>query len=351
MKNWKFLPVPFLLAVPMMAGAQSSVTLYGLVDVAVSVQNLGKGNVNSMQGGSYPSRLGVKGTEDLGGGLSATFQQEGDLNVDAGTGNATGGGFTFSRISLVGLKGSLGQLEMGRSYTPAFLGALNHDYSAYGFYNSLLTFTAIPGGITTRYSNGLFYTSPDLSGVTMRAAASLGERSTAPKTVGNAFGLSAVYKKDNFGLDAYYQVDQVGLPIGAATPLSAAGKVQAGLGGQYTVSGVRLLAGYGQVKTNGLSDKVTATNVGVVIPVGVGQILGQIMRINGSAATGAAPSAVAWGAAYRYFMSKRTSLYVTAGQTRNNATATYALFSTVPNVPSAAGISPRGFAVGIQHSF
>ena len=350
MKNWKYLPVASLLAAPLIAGAQSSVNIYGLVDLGVAVQNLGNGRSTSMVGVSYPSRIGFKGTEDMGGGLKANFQLEADINVDTGAGNAAGG-LAFTRISTVGLEGSFGRIDLGRTYTPAFLAVLNHDYSGYAYYNSTLVFTAIPGGATTRYSNGIFYTSPNWSGLTVRAAMSLGERTATPKDVGNTFGMSAVYAKDNLGLDAYYQADKVGLPVGSAAPTSAASKVQAGLGGRYTIAGVRLLAGYGQVKTDGLSDKVTGTNVGFVFPVGQGEIMGQLTKLKADAATGEKPSALAWGATYRYFLSKRTTLYTTAGQTRNNSTGNFALFTTVPNLPSSVGAQPKGFAVGIAHTF
>jgi predicted porin len=107
------------------ASAQSSVTLYGRVDLSVA-KPIGSDNKN-MQNGSG-SRLGFRGVEDLGGGMSALFNIE--TRFDADTGGAqsvpvcdtcTGNRFWGAR-SFVGLQGGFGQIVFGREYTTAFLG-------------------------------------------------------------------------------------------------------------------------------------------------------------------------------------------------------------------------------------
>jgi predicted porin len=107
------------------ASAQSSVTLYGRVDLSLA-KNIGSDTKN-MQNGSG-SRLGFRGVEDLGGGLSALFNIE--TRFDADTGGAqsvpvcdtcTGNRFWGAR-SFVGLKGGFGQVVFGREYTTSFLG-------------------------------------------------------------------------------------------------------------------------------------------------------------------------------------------------------------------------------------
>lgn len=106
------------------ASAQSSVTLYGRVDLSVA-RNIGS-NAKQMQNGSG-SRLGVRGVEDLGGGLSALFNIEHRFDADTGAsqnfnvGNGTQNRFWGGR-SLVGLQGGFGQVVFGREYTTAFLG-------------------------------------------------------------------------------------------------------------------------------------------------------------------------------------------------------------------------------------
>jgi len=98
------------------ATAQSSVTLYGRVDLSIN-KNIGS-NTKNMSNGSG-SRLGVRGTEDLGGGLSALFNVE--HRFDADTGMISAQRFWNGR-SLVGLKGGFGQVVFGREYSTAFLG-------------------------------------------------------------------------------------------------------------------------------------------------------------------------------------------------------------------------------------
>ena len=100
------------------ASAQSSVTLYGRVDLSVA-KNLGS-DAKEMQNGSG-SRLGLRGSEDLGGGLSALFNIEHRFNADTGA-DSTGGLRFWNGRSLVGLKGGFGQVVFGREYTTSFLG-------------------------------------------------------------------------------------------------------------------------------------------------------------------------------------------------------------------------------------
>lgn len=344
------LPLIAIAALPLATHAQSSLAVYGLVDLGVAVENRGAGNVRLLHNLAYPSRIGFRGIEDLGGGLSANFVLEGDVAVDTGGAGAAGTGLDFARVALVGLRGPFGELQLGRSYTPGFLTALNHDNLAYGFYNSLLVFSAGAGGITTRYSNGLFYMSPNLNGLTVRAAAALGERAVAPKRIGDAYGVGATYRTGPVSFDAYYQVDQLGVP--AATPTSSAQRTQTGAGVQWKGAALTLVAGYGQTETDGLNNKSTGINFGATMAVGaVGEVLAHVVRVKTNAAAGTSPKALAWGLTYRHQMSKRTTVYATAGQTRNNATGAFPLFSTKLSAPTAAGADPRGFGVGIMHRF
>jgi len=100
------------------ASAQSSVTLYGRVDLSVN-KNIGS-DVKNISNGSG-SRLGFRGTEDLGGGLSALFNIEHRFNADTGA-DSSGNVRFWNGRSLVGLQGGFGQIVFGREYTTAFLG-------------------------------------------------------------------------------------------------------------------------------------------------------------------------------------------------------------------------------------
>jgi len=118
------------LAVVGAASAQSSVTLFGVVDAAISgFKNTSETpfgisastTKTAMTSSGYnSSRLGFRGTEDLGGGLAASFWLEAGINNQNGTGAATGGGLDFNRRSTVSLSGAFGEVRLGRDYTPTF---------------------------------------------------------------------------------------------------------------------------------------------------------------------------------------------------------------------------------------
>src|SRR5881398_1593497 len=95
------------------AWAQSSVTLFGVVDVGVAhLTGDGTHNNGLSTGGANISRLGFRGTEDLGGGLAASFWLEAGLDVDTGNGKATGGALSFNRRATASLSGNWGEVRL-----------------------------------------------------------------------------------------------------------------------------------------------------------------------------------------------------------------------------------------------
>ena len=103
--------------------AQSNVTIYGVLDSGVEhLTNVGatRSGLTRMPGlgVSVPSRLGFRGTEDLGGGLKAVFTLESGFGTDTGTLNQ--GGRFFGRQAFVGLSGSWGAVTLGRQYSMLF---------------------------------------------------------------------------------------------------------------------------------------------------------------------------------------------------------------------------------------
>src|SRR6478672_11453613 len=113
------------------AMAQSSVTLFGVVDATYAYGSGSVAKKSQLTNSGYnSSRLGFRGVEDLGGGMSASFWLEAGLNNDNGTGGvtntnnqaatSTGGGLVFNRRSTVSLNGGFGEVRLGRDYTPQF---------------------------------------------------------------------------------------------------------------------------------------------------------------------------------------------------------------------------------------
>ena len=118
------------------AMAQSSVTLYGVADAGIGKIKYGSGgttpgndasNKVEFQSGSLMtngnSRIGVRGVEDLGGGLKAGFWLEGEIFGDDG--NASG--FNFKRRSTVSLAGGFGEVRLGRDLTPGYSKFISYD--------------------------------------------------------------------------------------------------------------------------------------------------------------------------------------------------------------------------------
>ena len=112
------------------ASAQSSVTMFGVVDLSLRYVNNDASTYQLAQDGMAASRLGFRGVEDLGGGLKASFWLEGALGPDTGRGGASFGNgtsaaqpknaFLFTRRSTVSLSNQWGEIRLGRDYTPTF---------------------------------------------------------------------------------------------------------------------------------------------------------------------------------------------------------------------------------------
>src|SRR5665647_2881221 len=165
------------LAVVGAASAQSSVTLFGVVDAAVSYGSGDVSNKTQLTNSGYnSSRLGFRGVEDLGGGMSASFWLEAGLANDDGQGAATNSnnqasgagagvngrqGLTFNRRSTVSLAGGWGELRLGRDYTPQFWNLTVFDPFGTNGAGTTQTLNSIITGVTAvRASNSVGYFLP-----------------------------------------------------------------------------------------------------------------------------------------------------------------------------------------------
>lgn len=175
------------------AQSQSNVVLYGIVDGGLRFDRTQAGTLSSVVGGGASgSRLGVRGTEDLGSGMKANFVLEQGVDIsdnsvpqgDVGSGNtattprtSTGGRF-FSRVATVGLSGVFGNLRFGRDYSPYYNAWSAADPFGAG---TVGTLTNISAGNITRFDNGIFYDLPSelIGGIKGSLALRLGESSTS----------------------------------------------------------------------------------------------------------------------------------------------------------------------------
>ena len=133
------------------ASSGSSVTIYGIVDAAiehytnVDAQGNSRTWMPSLGGGMFPSRLGFRGTEDLGGGLKAIFTLEDGVYVDTG---GNGQNRLFGRQAWVGLAGDWGQLTLGRNYNMIYNSTFDFDIFGPSQYGLGSLDSAIPNGRT-----------------------------------------------------------------------------------------------------------------------------------------------------------------------------------------------------------
>jgi len=122
----KFAALAVLAAASAGAYAQSSVTLFGIIDEAGRYVKNGDLKIKSLaSGGINTSRLGVRGTEDLGGGLKAGFWLETGLNADSGT--QSDSTRFWNRRTTVSLLGNFGEVRLGRDFTPTYTGYSDYD--------------------------------------------------------------------------------------------------------------------------------------------------------------------------------------------------------------------------------
>ncbi|OYV01571.1 MAG: porin, partial [Burkholderiales bacterium PBB5] len=178
------------------ANAQSSVTLFGLVDLSLNSVKNGANTTKTMDSNMLNSnRLGFRGVEDLGGGMSASFWLEGGMANDTGS----PAGFNFQRRSTVSLSGSFGEIRLGRDYSNTFSTKATYDaYGANGMGTLLNLYASgvanLGSGATTvvRTDNMVGYFLPgNLGGLYGSVQVSAGESATGNKATGFRLGYAA----------------------------------------------------------------------------------------------------------------------------------------------------------------
>lgn len=301
-----------VLGVAGVAHAQSSVTLYGIVDAAVIKDKDQATELRS--GGLSSSRLGFKGTEDLGGGLSAVFKLEGGMALDTGTPDA----FKFNRESYVGLAGGFGEVRFGKNWTA-------YDDIAFNT-NSVFDSTFAPTNIWTAYAlynsnpdNGIKYVSPTFGGVSGAFTTNLRESGDARTT-----SFHVKYEGGPVYAGLGYQIDKVGT---AETKFTI-------VNGSYDFGVAKLLGSVGRVAIDGGAD-VDELSLGADFPVGDALTLSA--GVASSKVDGGSETARSAALGLSYALSKRTTAY--GGVRKDNDAAT-----------AAGGIDTR-YGVGIRHTF
>ncbi len=354
------------------AAATSSVTIYGLIDASIGYVSSANGRLLRVDSGHMNgSRLGFKGSEDLGGGLRANFLLEMGLNADSGTlgQNQGAGAKGFGRGALIGLSGSMGEIRLGRTVT-----AISSEVQAVGDPFGLGSSGNLQGiqPASGRVNNSIWYQTPAINGFIGKISYAPGETSqpagsglgssTGSSVVGalfyagKAFSAAASYTQHKhitdgssvrwFNSGAAYDFGVAKVfgsfatfknPGAAITPATqAAADNNLGFAGFPTV-------GY----YSGQDD--LSASLGVAVPFGVNTVLAQVVHVNDRGPLNRDATQV--GVAFIHALSKRTSLYADYGRVKNRNGSGYALTGAT----SQAAPNPNGNSdalhLGVRHAF
>jgi predicted porin len=407
-------------ALPGFAQAQSSLTMYGVVDASAQWSNqafnssvsynsttkqlgVGRGAAgwSLANGVAMGSRFGIRGSEDLGGGLKAIFTLEhrfdvtdGDISGGASTGQSRVAGAVSSDSSTNGVKfwngqawvgvssSQWGQVTAGRQYTPIFWALYPADFTAYQYYNnwsgptgSTLA-TVIPQG-PVRANDSVAYKSPTFGGLTVYAMYAFGERlpNGSSEALADTTSIKKIGTGDIYGIAAGWQLG--GLYIGggyhgidnnatAANGSALVGNVPTvgtsvgAITASYKWESFGVSVGYTQVNFQQFYNNTTnSANVNNILlsafaNVGTGRVLFNYYNTNNHdfkssylVGTSTIPAAInnnstnSFGLTYEYPLSKRTAMYVSGGM------SDFSNFQPSGTTP----IKPSAVALGLRHMF
>jgi predicted porin len=323
------------------ASAQSSVTLFGIVDAGIARLSAGGNSKTGMTNSGYnSSRLGFRGVEDMGGGLKAGFWLEGQLSNDDG--NAAG--MNWQRRSTVSLMGGFGEIRLGRDYTPTFWNLTVYDpFGTNGIgSNTTIGMTGAAGNnvAAVRSNNAISYFSPAMGGFSFQVMKAFGENVSGTTKNNDYLGFRAGYAAGPVSFHGAY-----GKTEGTTDALDQ--KVM-NFGGSFKAGVITGSLLYTQEKT-GSGLKITAIEPGIMVAVGAGVIRASYARhdVKGSSNDW---NKIAVG--YLHNMSKRTTLYTTYARLGNKGTSARTVANNGLTAPAATpGGNASGFEFGIRHAF
>ena len=372
------------------AFAQSNVTMYGTLDANVNWTDTGFGRKMQVgTGGLNASRFGFKGSEDMGGGTKAVFILEAGFSMDtqsmgtsapvlgindtvASTGGANGTGpQIFSRQGLVGLEGNWGTVHFGRLYTATYVGtAVVADPAVGGLYASLGNIQN--SGLVPRVNNGITYKTPNMNGfygwftysagaennVSGNVPTAAGATTTTNDKAGRGYDLAGLYSNGPLnGILSYWHFNKASWAAGETDLAVAKGVL---LAANYDFKAVKVYAAYLSGKVEGGNyenvtksfDQTKTWYLGAAVPVSAsGRVLVNYLHFDDQSP--ANKDFKAWGIAYLYYMSKRTTLYADYGKLDNSLTSTQAMVTggDIAGTISAPGKDASGFMLGMRHMF
>ena len=319
----------------------SSVTLFGIIDTGVRYTNNGNDRrVDVATDGLASSRLGVRGVEDLGGGLRAGFWVEGAMRGDDGTAQ----GQTWQRRQTVSLLGGFGEIRLGRDYAPTFWNATVFDPFGTNGVGAFSNIHAPHVGIGqfVRNNNTVGYFLPgNLGGLYGQVMVAAGEAVSPNKYLGGRVGWQA----GPINVAVAYGQNYVNPAVAGDETAQIAN-----VGAAYTIGPATIMGSYGRftfannTRTNAL--------IGATVKLGPGSLRAAYSRFTNDDAAVNDANQIAVG--YIYDMSRRTAVYGTVSRVSNDTAAAFGANSGGNNgggIAPAAGKNYTGAEIGVRHSF
>ena len=327
------------------AAAAQNVSVYGVIDTGFQNHNNGTETYSRAADNALAtSRLGFRGSEDLGGGLKANFQLEGQLNPSTGSMGSTTvtANEVFNREAWVGISGGLGEIRMGRQDV-TYAQDIDIGTSQFGnFGNRAINGTAIELG--TDQKNVVKYVSPTVGGFSLQLGfGSANAAGATTDTAGDQKGAAVSFNKGPVKLFA-------GVHKTDATATAGERDFTA-YGGSYDFGFASVGATYaeGDVNnTNGAKNKSTQGSVRV--PLAAGLALHGVYAIAKDGAQSTDGEGTGYTVGVTKALSKRTTLYAAYTAVDNQANARMYMAGQVA-APATAGLDTKTTSVGISHTF
>jgi predicted porin len=360
------------------ASAQSTVQVFGVIDAGLArISGSGTGHATSLDsGGNSNSRLGFRGTEDLGGSLKAGFWLEGQINNDNGGGATQTTGFDFTRRATVSVIGSFGEVRLGRDFTPTYQNYNQFDIWGQRGIGVVETTGAARAGVGSyvRTSNSIAYFLPEnLGGLYGTVQYGLGEQLSNQTAVTNASGISSsainatTNKTNNFyGGRVGYASGPLDISAGYGVFQDAVRTVGTSFFAEdYKIANLGVAYDFGFIKPRLLyqMDKVAGRGtiaesnfrtlaIGATAPIGpAGLLRVQVARYDQA---NSADDFNKYSLGYIHNLSKRTLLYADVARLNNKGNGRIALNNLTASINSpvpVGGGSSTGYMVGIRHTF
>lgn len=385
----KKLLVPLLaIAAACAAQAQSSVTIFGVVDTGFTRDGGSVASVSGLSNGSNASsRLGFRGIEDLGGGLKAGFWLEAGVNTDSGSGSTNSsldnvaastaaGSLQFGRRATVSLLGGFGEIRLGRDFAPSYYNEAVSPFGVTSVGTDVLLQANLLGQVQLRTSNGVHYFTPNtLGGFFAHVNYAFGEQpSNLPLGTdnnGNYVGARIGYNQGPLLVALAYGKLDVTRATGQSNDrsvVSLTGAYDFGvvkLTGEYQRQSIdnTVNAGFGNGGTAAAGNDTESDGfaIGAIVPVGAGQFKLAYSRINieNGHGLGTEPRASKFALGYVHNLSKRTALYTSVARLKNSndsltgatLTAAAGRVAGISGAVAGRNSSSTGFEAGVRHNF